>query len=130
MKKKIVIILALVVVALGLLYFIGTGFMEQTSVVLNDYNVSEDGKEIVFDIALTSSMGYVRDYKDKGGGAEPHYLHFYSAFGGLNSSLDAKNEFVLKLEPNDTEIYFSRGNGEYALVLKKNEQTDTWEKAQ
>ncbi len=130
MKKKIVIALAVVVVALGLLYFIGTGFMEQTSVILTDYNVSEDGTEIVLNIALASSMGYVRDYKDEGGGVKPHYLHFYSAFGGLNGSLGSKNEFVLEIAPDDTEIYFSRGNGGYTLVLEKNERTGAWEEAQ
>lgn len=70
-------------------------------------------------------MGYVRDYKDKG--ENPHYLHFYATFGGLNSSWGAKNEFVLELAPEDTEIYFHRGNGEYDLVLKKNERTGAWE---
>lgn len=123
MKKKIVIALAVIVIALGLLYFIGTGFTEQTSVILADYKVSEDGSEIALNIALDSSMGYVRDYKDEGGGAKPHYLHFYSAFGGLNGSWGSKNEFVLELAPDDTEIYFSRGNGEYALVLEKKEQS-------
>lgn len=127
MKKKIAVALAVIVVALGLLYFIGTGFIEQTSVVLTDYTVSEDGSEIVLNISIASSMGYVRDYKDKGGDVKPHYMHFYSAFGGLNSSWGSKNEFVLELAPDDTEIYFYRGDGGYELVLEKNERTGAWE---
>ena len=30
---------------------------------------------------------------------EPHYLKFYSAWGGFNSSIGAKQEFVLELAP-------------------------------
>lgn len=127
--KKIITIVLTVVAAFGLFYFIGTGFLENNSVLLNDYTVSEDGTEIVLNISLASSMGFVRDYKDEGGGVKPHYLHFYSAFGGLNSSLGAKNKFVLEIAPDDTEIYFYRGNGGYALVLEKNEQTGVWEAA-
>lgn len=129
MKKKIAVVLAVIVVVLGLLYFIGTGFIEQTSVVLTDYTISEDGSEIVLHISTSASLGYVRGYKDEGGGIKPHYLHFYSAFGGLNGSWGSKNEFVLKLAPDDTEIYFSRGDGGYALVLAKNERTGAWEPA-
>lgn len=127
--KKIITIVLTVVTAFGLFYFIGTGFLENNSVLLNDYTVSEDGTEIILNISLASSMGFVRDYKDEGGGVKPHYLHFYSAFGGLNSSLGAKNKFVLEIAPDDTEIYFYRGNGGYALVLEKNEQTGVWEAA-
>lgn len=125
--KKIITITLIIAVVLGLFYFIGTGFNENNSVVLNDYTVSEDGTEITLNISLASSMGFVRDYKDKGGGVKPHYLHFYSTFGGLNSSLGATNKFVLEIAPNDTEIYFYRGKGGYALVLAKNEQTGIWE---
>lgn len=116
-----------VALALGASYVIGTGFIQNSSVVLEDYTVSEDGNEIILNVSLASSMGYVRDYKDKGGGVKPHYLHFYSTFGGLNSSLGAKNEFVLELDENDTEIFFYRGKGGYDLVLEKNRQTGIWE---
>ena len=129
MKKKIVTALTVIFAASGLLYFIGTGFTEQTSVVLTDYTISEDGSEIVLTVSTASSMGYVRDYADKGGATKPHYLHFYSAFGGLNGSWGSKNEFVLELAPDDTEIYFYRGDGGYDLVLKKNKRTNAWEPA-
>lgn len=125
--KKTIIIALVVALALGASYVIGTGFIQNSSVVLEDYTVSEDGNEIILNVSLASSMGYVRDYKDKGGGVKPHYLHFYSTFGGLNSSLGAKNEFVLELDENDTEIFFYRGKGGYDLVLEKNRQTGIWE---
>ena len=40
-------------------------------------------------------MGYVRDYKDEGGGVKPHYLKFYSAWGGMNSAVGAKDTLFL-----------------------------------
>jgi hypothetical protein len=73
-------------------------------------------------------MGYVRGFKDNGGGVKPHYLTFYSTFGGLNSSFGAVNSFVLELGKNDTEIYFNRPNGGYELVLVKNIDTGEWER--
>jgi len=71
-------------------------------------------------------MGYIRGYKNDGGGVKPHYLTFYSTFGGLNSSFGAKNKFELELGEDDTEIYFNRPDGGYELVLQKNTETGEW----
>ncbi len=73
-------------------------------------------------------MGFVRDYKDEGGGVKPHYLKFYSAWGGLNSSIGAKNKFTLELSPEDTEIYVYHGNGGYDLILEKNSVSGEWQR--
>lgn len=126
--KKILLIVLLSIVALPIIYFVGTGFLERMDVVLIDYSVSEDGTELTFNAEIMSSMGFIRGYKDNGGGVKPHYLTFYSTFGGLNSSFGAKREFVLPLDKDDTEIYFKRASGGYELVLKKNEETGTWER--
>lgn len=126
--KKILVISLLIIVVLPIIYFVGTGFLERMDVLLIDYSVSEDGTELSFNAEIMSSMGFIRDYKDNGGGVKPHYLTFYSTFGGLNSSFGAKNEFVLPLDKDDTEIYFKRANGGYELVLKKNEETGAWER--
>ena len=75
-----------------------------------------------------SSAGYIRGYYDDGGGVKPHYLTFYSTFGGINSPFGAKSEFELDLNENDTEIYFCRANGGYELVLQKNVDTGEWAK--
>lgn len=128
MIKKILIILLAVVVVLSSLYIVGTGFFQRTDVYLGDYSVSEDGKELTFNASVASSMGFVRGYKDEGGGVKPHQLTFYSTFGGLNSSFGAKNEFVLELDKDDTEIYFKRAKGGYELVLLKNAETGEWER--
>ena len=130
MMKRILIILLAVVIVLSSLYFVGTGFLERMDVLLYDYSVSEDGTELTFSAGIMSSMGFIRGYKDNGGGVKPHYLTFYSTFGGLNSSFGAKNEFVLELDKDDSEIYFKCANGGYELVLQKNAETGAWERPQ
>lgn len=127
MKKKRIAIIAITVIAVSALsYFVGTGFIKRPDVILTDYSVSEDGTKLTFDVSVATSMGYIRGFKDKGGGIKPHYLTFYSAFGGLNSSFGAKSEFELELGENDTEIYFNRTEGGYELVLQKDEETGEW----
>ena len=119
-KKKIVIVTIIVIGVLVLSFFIGAGFRRRTDVVLTEYFVSEDGKKLNFNVGVMSSMGYIRGFKDGGGGVKPHYLTFFSTFGGLNSSFGAKSEFELDLDENDAEIYFCRADGGYELVLQKN----------
>lgn len=110
---------------LYMIYFIGTGFIKTTDVFIFKYSVSEDGSRLKFYVAPSSSVGCTRGFKDKGGGVKPHYLVFYSTFGGFNSSFGAKSEFELELDENDTEIYIYRGDG-YELVLQKDEETGEW----
>ena len=107
-------------------YGIGTGLMRRTDVVLVDYVVSEDGAEITLHAGVSGSMGYIRGFKDNGGGVKPHYLTFYSTFGGLNSAYGSENEFVLQLSPDDSEIYFNRPDKGYELVLLRDEKNDQW----
>ena len=125
MKKKIFLTIAVIVV-LMLLMFICAGFRKRTDVVLFDYSVSEDGSAISLEIQVSSSRGYIRGFKDKGGGVKPHYLTFYSTFGGLNSSFGSINEIELELSRDNTEIYFNRPGGGYELVLMKDIATDEW----
>lgn len=125
MKKKMITVI-IIVVALVAAFLISTGFRKRTDVVLFDYSVSEDGTAINLGVQVSSSMGYVRGFKNNGGGVKPHYLTFYSTFGGLNSSFGTVNSFVLELEPDDTEIYFNRPDGGYELVLVKEEATGEW----
>lgn len=55
-------------------------------------------------------------------------MKFYSAWGGFNSSIGAKSEFVLELSPEDTEIYVYHGEGGYDLALKKDATSGKWER--
>lgn len=116
-KKKFLLIAAVLLV---LVYLLGTGMMQRTDVHLANWQLDENGTQLTMQVGVPTSMGFVRDFTDKGGGVKPHYLHFYAAYGGLNSSLGAKHEFVLDLQPDDSEIYFYRGDGGYELVLQKN----------
>ena len=125
MKKKMFLTLA-VIAALMISMLVCTGFRKRTDVVLFDYSVSEDGGTINLEIQVASSMGYIRGFKDKGGGVKPHYLTFYSTFGGLNSSFGAINEIELELSQDDTEIYFNRPGGGYELVLQKDIAANEW----
>jgi len=125
-KKSIFIIIISITAVLIISFLIGTGFRKRTDVVLIDYSVSEDGTKLVFKTTIPTSMGYIRGFKNNGGGVKPHYLTFYSAFGGINSSFGAKNEFELSLGKDDTEIYFNRPDGGYELVLQKNAETGEW----
>ena len=131
MKKNNIIFSTLIVIALiGLLlvgsYLIGSGFIVRADVGLLDYSVSEDGTEITFSTHVLSSMGYTRGFKDNGGRVKPHYLTFYSTFGGINSTLGAKDKHVLMLDSNDSEIYFNRADGGYELILQKDKETGEW----
>lgn len=129
MKKyvRIFTIALLTAAAILLAYFVGTGMLVKNDVYLGEYYVSEDGKSLTFTVGVASSMGFVRTFRDKGGGVKPHYLTFYSCFGGLNSSFGTKTSFVLPTEANDTEIYFNRRRAGYELVLRKNAD-GIWEK--
>lgn len=124
--KRKLLSFAILLIIIFASYWIGTGLLERSDVVLVDYSVSEDGTEITLNAGVSGSMGYIRGYKDKGGGVKPHYITFYATFGGLNSAFGSKNEFVLQLSPNDTEIYFNRADGGYEVVLVKDEETGRW----
>ena len=124
-KKKIFLTISVIAV-LMISMLVCTGLRKRTDVVLFDYSVSEDGSEISLEIQVASSMGYIRGFKDKGGGVKPHYLTFYSTFGGLNSSFGSINEIELELSRDNTEIYFNRPGGGYELVLMKDIATDEW----
>ena len=126
MRKKICLVM-LSMLGLIFAWMIISGYSYQTSAYITDqFVVSEDGKELKFTIAVGSPMGSVRGFKDEGGGVKPHYLKFYSAWGGLNSSIGAKSEYVLKLDPNDTEIYVYHGDSGYSLALKKDIESGEW----
>ena len=127
MKRKAVLTITIIVVVL-VAFLIGTGFVKRTDVVLFDYAVVEDGAAISLGVQVSSSMGYTRGFKNKGGGIKSHYLTFYSTFGGVNSSFGAINTFVLELDEDDTEIYFNRPNGGYELILIKNVDNGKWER--
>lgn len=126
--KKTLLIATVIIIVLLAMFLVGTGFQKRTDVVLFDYSVSEDGTAISLGVQVASSAGYVRGFKDNGGGVKPHYLTFYNTFGGVTKSFGTVNTFVLEVAPEDTKIYFNRPNGGYELVLVKDAETGEWVK--
>lgn len=124
--KRAAIIMEAIILVIILSFLIGTGFRERSDVILADFAISENGTKLTFQTAIPTSIGYIRGFKNDGGIEKPHYLTFYSTFGGLNNSFGAKNEFELALNESDTEIYFNRAGGGYELVLQKDVDTGNW----
>ena len=118
MKKKIVIIIGIAVIAILGVLFIATG-RARTDVYLKDYEVSSDGKTIMLQVGVSSSSGYVRKMKQTSGSMNC-YLTFYSTFG-VNSKIGAKDTYILEIDSNADEIYFYTGNKGYKKVLEKTE---------
>ncbi len=125
-KRKTILIGVAIILLCIFVYFIGSGFTVRNDVALLNYKVNEAGTEVTLYTTMLSSMGHVRGFKDEGGGVKPHYLKFYQTFGGINSTWGAKGEYTLPLGKDDTEIYFSRPDGGYALILQKDAKTGEW----
>lgn len=127
MKKKVLCGLLAVLVLLAGVWFVGTGFIKCGSVNMGNFTVSEDGRTLMFDAGVTTSMGYIRGFR-----AERidnvQYLTFYNTFGGLNSRFGAKTKFTLPLEETDDLIYFDMLDGRNLLVLERDAQTGEWVK--
>ena len=118
MKKKAVLIIG-IIAAVFLIYFIGSGFMKNSSVYIENYTVSADGTEITIHTGVASSMGYIRNvsiHQQQGGKL---YLDCYSAFGGMNGSIGAKDTFTFRLNKETSIIAIYRNTDCYEEVLKK-----------
>ena len=120
----------LIVLALAIAYFFGTGFQKNTQMNVSDFSLAEDGKAVVIEVRSSSSMGFVRTAKiNRGSDDRSVYVSFYSAFGGFNSSIGAKDSFKIPIKEQDTRVFFTRTNNQHDLVLEKNEMTGKWETA-
>lgn len=97
---------------------------QRNDIYINNYTVSEDGKEITLDISLTNSSGYI-GYMDTHEKDDRKYISFYSTFG-VNNKLGSKNNFKIDLNLSCNKIYLDEGNGNYKLLLQKDENTNEW----
>lgn len=98
---------------------------KMNNVYLKNFIVSQDNKKIALDVYTTDSYGYISNKKVKNEN-EKKYITFYSN-SILNTSLRAKNQFIINLDDETNEIYFYN-NKDYKLVLKKDEKTKEWSK--
>ncbi len=120
MIKKTILAVGIVVLLLFVTYFVGTGLMRRSDVALIDYTVSEDGSAMTIHVSVVGSMGYIRGCSAKLGHEDTGlYVTFYSAFGGPNSSLGARDTFTFELPEECERIHFWREGKQYTCVLRK-----------
>lgn len=127
MKNKILAAAAAAALA-AVIFVAAAGFIQRSDVALTGYQVSEDGRSLTIQVGVTSSAGYIRSCTAKSQG-ENLYLSFYSTFGGFNSSLGAKSEFTVELEPECRTVFFScdnLGSSSTWSVLHKDAATGQW----
>ena len=127
MKKKTVFIMGTLVLLL-LIYFFGSGFLKNTSAIIEDYSVSNDGKILTISVGVSSSAGYIRDVSVHQQWGGKLYLDCYSAFGGLNGSIGANDTFTFQLDENTNLIAICRNANCYEEVLVK-EEDGCWRRA-
>ena len=123
MKKlsRIILIALAVIVVLSAAYLVAPGFAKMGNVYITDFRVSEDGSEMTITVGVSTSIGYVRKvsvHQQHGGKL---YLDCYSAFGGINGSWGAKNEYTIQLDDDTEMIALYRSPNCYDPVLKKGE---------
>lgn len=121
MKKlsRIILIALAVIVVLSAAYLVAPGFAKMGNVYITDFRVSEDGSEMTITVGVSTSIGYVRKvsvHQQHGGKL---YLDCYSAFGGINGSWGAKNEYTIQLDEDTEMIALYRSPNCYDPVLEK-----------
>lgn len=121
--KKFVFVFLILILACFILLSLNN---KRSDVFISEYSVSEDGRKMNIKVGVASSIGYVRTMKVREK-ANQNYITFYSTVG-LNSKIGAKNEFVIDLSEECNKIYINRGNNEYKLILKKNLESNVWER--
>ena len=128
--KYPVLLTVLIVIALAIV--VGSGFDTRGDVVLGSFRETADGRAVTVEVDVTSSMGYVRSTSETQTG-DGLFVKFYSAFGGYNGSLGARDSFDLTVPDDCCAIYFYRGGstgGEYDLVLRRADASSDWERVE
>lgn len=118
---KVLGIMLAVFVAAAVFYVIAPGFTKMGNVYIVDYSVSEDGTEMTITVGVATSIGYVRKVSEHPQQGGKLYLDCYSAFGGINGSWGAKNEFTIQIDDDTEMIALYRSANCYDPVLIKDE---------
>ena len=125
MKKILPIVLAFLIGAAAGALFVMPGFHKRTDIDLQKFSVSDDGSIVTVQTFPEGSMGFIRAMEAKQFGDEIH-CSFYSCFGGLNSSFDAKSRFEIQADDSAEKIYFDRGMSFDQLILERDAGTSVW----
>lgn len=96
---------------------------------MDGYSVSGDGREITLDIGVAASRGYIRKMEISQQMGGKLYIDCYSAFGGINGRIGAKNSFTLPLDEDTEIIGIYRNKNAYQEVLHKDED-GIWRRTQ
>ena len=87
-------------------WFTLTGLMTRKDVFLVDYAALPSGTVITIRAGVAGPMGYIRRCADISDDPTEARLRFYSAFGGLNSRMGAKNVFLIPVDEECSAICF------------------------
>lgn len=123
---RIIGIVLVVVIAIVGLYLLLPGFLKIGDVHLTDYALSEDGSEISLHLGVSGSAGYIRKTAVHQQHEGKLYLDCYRAFGGINGSIGAKNQFTIPLDADTETIALYRAQNAYEVVLERDE-AGNWE---
>ena len=128
MKKVWIITLVVCILLAGIigLVMLLPGFQRRNDVVVSDFSLLEDGKALTVQIGVAGSMGYVRKLEPIGTKDNVLLLDAYSAFGGPNGSIGAKDAYAIAEDVS--AVAFCRSGGEYEIVLEKKD--GTWQRAE
>ena len=119
-----------VLVLIVLVIVVGSGFDARGDVTLSDFRTEEDGGAVTVEVGVSSPMGYVRTAKEHREG-DALYVTVYSAFGGHNGSIGARDSFELTTPDSCRAIYFyseSAPDTDYHLVLRRGGADEEWER--
>ena len=125
MKKVWIITLVVCILLMGIIgsVMLLPGFQRRNDVFVSDFSLLDDGKALTVQIGVASSMGYVRSLESVGVKDGVLLLNAYSAFGGLNGSVGAKDTYALPVAEDVSAVALCRGSGNYEIVLEKKDWT-------
>ncbi len=106
-------------------WIIISGFKIRTDVSVLDYSVMERENTITVRVGVTGSAGHVRSFRAVYDSEDNLEISFYSAFGGPNGSIGAKNYFLIRPDENCTKIYIT-AEEQRKLLFYKDPDTGKW----
>ncbi len=121
-----IIIWIAALIILGLCaWIIISGFRIRTDVSVLDYSVMERENTISIRVGVTGSAGHVRAYRAVYDEEDNLEISFYSAFGGTNGSIGAKDYFMIWPDENCTRIFIT-AEEQRKLLFYKDPDTGKW----
>ena len=119
---RTLVAVSVILAAFALLWLLA-GFSIREDVFLHDYATLSSGDAVQIRIGIAGSMGYVRSCRNVSDDPTRMTLRFYTAFGGLNSRVGARNVFTLVPGKECTEIWIE---GKDEPILRRNAETGEW----